>query len=98
MDKLVNFLMRPYINLAFALFCGANYYVVILKFILANTNMGGSLLGFFFLPAIVAGGGLVILKTLKSWREQEKTKECAILIILHFILFVMNIALVATMF
>lgn len=98
MDKLVSFLMRPYINLAFALFCGANYYVVILKFILANTNIGGGLLGFFFLPAIVAGGGLVVLKTLKSWQEQEKTKASAILIILHFILFIMNIAFVMTMF
>lgn len=97
MDKLVNFLMRPYISLAFALFCGANYYVVILKFILANTGFGGGLLGFFFLPAIVAGGGLVILKTLKAWREQGKIKQSAMLIILHFALFIMNIALVLTM-
>ena len=97
MDKLINFVMRPYINLAFALFCGANYYIVVLKFILANTSVGGGLLGFFFLPAIVAGGGLIVLKTLKNWEEMEKRRHMGILILLHFMLFLMNIAVVMTM-
>lgn len=98
MDKLTNFLMRPYINLAFALFCGANYYIVVLKFILNHTSNGGGLLGFFFLPAIVAGGGLIVLKTMKSWQEQDRQKHMNILVLLHFVLFVMNIALICAGF
>lgn len=89
--------MRPYISLAYALFCGANYYVVVLRFILAYTSNGGGLLGFFFLPAIVAGGGLIVLRTLKAWQEQQLTKRMNMLVIMHFVLFAINIALVADM-
>lgn len=97
MDKLTAFLMRPYVSLVFALFCGANYYVIVLKFILSHTSMGGGLLGFFFLPAIVAGGGLLVLKTLKSWNGQQLKTRMNVLVILHFALFIMNIALIADM-
>lgn len=97
MDKLTAFLMRPYVSLVFALFCGANYYVIVLKFILSHTNMGGGVLGFFFLPAIVAGGGLLVLKTLKSWNDQQLKTRMNVLVILHFALFIMNIALIADM-
>jgi hypothetical protein len=89
--------MKPYISLVFALFCGANYYVIVLKFILGHTELGGGLLGFFFLPAIVAGGGLIVLKTMKAWQEQEKRGHMKMLVVMHFILFLMNIALVASM-
>lgn len=97
MDKLTQFLMRPYINLAFALFCGANYYIIVLRFILSHTANGGLLLAFFFLPAVVAGGGLVVLKTLKAWREQGLTRRMNALVLMNIALFAVNMVLIADM-
>ena len=62
-----------------------------------GASLIGGLLGFFFLPAIVAGGGLLVLKTLKSWNGQQLKTRMNVLVILHFALFIMNIALIADM-
>lgn len=95
MDKLARFISRKYIDLIFSLFCGLNYFIVVMNFVLKNTN-NGHLLGLFFFPAIVCGIGLVILKLIKQWAEQNEYRKIGILTILHLALFVMNAFLIAS--
>ena len=47
-NKIIQLLQSTAGMLIFALLSGCAYYIVVLKFILSHTSVGGGLLGFFF--------------------------------------------------
>ena len=65
-NKIIQLLQSTAGMLIFALLSGCAYYIVVLKFILSHTSVGGGLLGFFFLPAIIFGAALVLIKIIKQ--------------------------------
>lgn len=58
-------------ELGFGLFCGVGYFMAVLRLIIDNSS-GSALLGFFFFPAIICGGALLVIKLTRSLREQER--------------------------
>lgn len=84
-------------RLIFALLGGAAYYIIALRFIISHTNNGGGLLGFFFLPAIVCGMGLIIIKILRSQEEQGNTGAMLTVFWTHIILIIISAVFLITM-
>lgn len=97
-NKILKLLSNTAARLIFALLCGGAYYVVALRFIVAHTNPGGGLLGFFFLPAIVCGMALVIVKILKTQEEQGNTGVILAVFFSHILLILLSIVFLASMF
>lgn len=89
--KLTQWITKPPVDFIFSLLCGAAYFFIVFDFIKTFTHNGGTLLSFFFCPAIICGMALVLLKSVRKWVEEEKTKPLARLIVLHIILFVISI-------
>ena len=96
-NKIIKLLKNTAGRLIFALFGGAAYYIIALKFILSHTNNGGGLLGFFFLPAIVCGMALVIIKVLRSKEETENHGAMLRIFWAHLVLIIISIAFLLTM-
>ncbi len=96
-DKIIGLLKNTVGRLVFALLCGAAYYIIVLKFIISHTSAGGGLLGFFFLPAIVCGMGLIIIKILRSEEEREDVKAMLRLFWAHIVLILISITFLLTM-
>lgn len=95
--KMKKFLETKYGGLIFSLLSGLAYFCLVLTFILETTGNKGILLGIFFFPAIVCGMGLVLLKGIKQWQEQENYSKITAVVILHVVLFIISIvSLVAT--
>ncbi|MGN0148753.1 MAG: hypothetical protein ACI4C7_00705 [Clostridia bacterium] len=90
-NKILKLLTNTAGRLVFALISGAAYYIIALRFIMAHTSIGGGLLGFFFLPAIVCGMGLVITKILMSQEEQGNTGVMLAVFWSHLLLIIVSI-------
>lgn len=78
-------------ELIFSLVSGLAYYIVITAFIIGNTNSGGALLSFFFLPAIVCGAALILIKTIRKLKEEEQFGKINLLIYPHILLILISI-------
>ena len=78
-------------ELIFSLLCGVAYYIVITGFIIGNTNTGGMLLSFFFLPAIVCGAALILIKTIRKLKDEELFSKINMRIYPHIILLLISI-------
>ncbi len=74
MDILKLFTNKSF-RLTFSLLSGIAYYVIILRFILSNTENGGMLLAFFFFPAIICGCALLIYKAAQNALQNENTSS-----------------------
>jgi hypothetical protein len=96
-EKILKLLANTVGRLVFALISGAAYYIIVLRFIVSHTSYGGGLLGFFFLPAIVCGMGLVIIKILKSQEEQGNTKGMLAVFWTHLLLIILSVAFLVSM-
>lgn len=96
-NKILKLLKSTAPRLVFALLGGGAYYIIALRFILAHTDNGGGLLGFFFFPAIVCGMGLIIIKILRSLEEQENTRAMLAVFWTHVILIIVSAAFLAAM-
>lgn len=83
--------------LIFALLSGLAYYVAVLRFILSHTSAGGGLLGFFFLPAIVFGAALVLIKLIRQCLENEREGAAVTVFILHCVFMIAAVFLAADM-
>lgn len=92
------FFETKYGGLIFSLFSGLAYFGLILCFIIENSGKKGILLGIFFFPAIVCGMGLVLLKSIKQWQEQELYGKIKAVVIFHIILFIISVISVLTCF
>lgn len=96
-NKMKKFFETKYGGLIFALLSGLAYFCLILTFILETTGDKGILLGIFFFPAIICGMGLILLKAIKQWQEEEKYNKINAVVILHMVLLIIGImSLVAT--
>lgn len=96
-NKILNLLRSTYGLLVFALLSGCAYFAAVLKFILANTNAGGGLLGFFFFPAIIAGAALIIVKLVKQCVENGEDKKALVIFYFHAVFIVIGIVFAASM-
>ncbi len=91
MNRIVKFLSTRGGELGFSLVCGLAYFVIVLEFIIRFSNNGSMLLGFFFFPAIVCGMALVLVKLLRSWREQERYANMTALFVAHVVLALISV-------
>ena len=83
-----------YGGLVFSLLSGCAYFIIILNIIL-QTSPSAGLLGFFFAPAIIAGTGLVLLKTIKRLIDEEQPGRVNILCWVHIILMALSLVFLA---
>lgn len=97
-NKIINLLKNTAALLVFSLLSGLAYYVVILKFILLHTSVGGGLLGFFFLPAIVCGAALVLIKLIKQCMENGNDKAVSIIFWLHVFFWIISAVFAVSIF
>lgn len=78
-NNIIKLLQNTWGLLVFALLSGCAYFAVIQRFIIMNTTVGGTMLGFFFLPLIVCGAALVLVKVIKQCMENgDEGKAVAI--------------------
>lgn len=89
---------KKYAPLVFSLLCGLSYFGLSLKLISDYSNNGSMLLGFFFFPAIICGGALIILKAIKLYMEEECERKLNVLVISHIILAVISITMIIELF
>lgn len=95
-NKIIHLLKKTAPRLIFASLSGAAYYIIVLKFILSHTNNGGGLLGFFFLPAIVCGMALVLIKVLRSKEEEDNKGAMLRIFWAHLALIIISIVFLLT--
>lgn len=96
-EKILRLLTNTAGRLIFALISGGAYYIIALRFIIAHTSAGGGLLGFFFLPAIVCGMGLIIVKILISQEKQGNTGVMLAVFWSHLLLILVAVSFLAAM-
>lgn len=84
-NKIIRLLNNAWARLVFALLSGTAYYIIVLKFILSHTSVGGGLLGFFFLPAIVCGAALVLIKVIRQCIEDGREGSAVTVFWLHVV-------------
>lgn len=82
-------------ELVFSLLAGGAYFIVIMGFVVANTKAGGVMLSMFFLPAIVCGAAILIIKTIRKLKEEEQPGKINAIIYAHIALAVISIAFLA---
>lgn len=97
-NKILNLFKNTWGLLVFALLSGCAYYVVVLKFILSHTAVGGGLLGFFLLPAIVFGAALVLIKLIKQCMENNRESAVVTIFWLHIIFILIAVVFLISMF
>lgn len=88
--KLLN---TKYGELITGLIFGAAYFVIILDFILKNTQKAGALLGFYVAPAVICGLALVFVKLFRRWRENEQYNSILAFMILNTVILVISVLL-----
>ncbi len=79
-------LEKKYGELIFGLLGGVAYFLIVLRFVLDNTNTGGGLLGFFFAPLIICFPAILLIKFSRDLREKERFSAVNWLIIAHLVL------------
>ncbi len=97
-NSIINLLKNTWGVLIFSLLSGCAYYTVILKFILLHTKMGGGMLGFFFLPAIICGAALILIKLFKQFLENGRENSAIFLFCIHAVFILMAIVFAVSIF
>ena len=97
-NKIIQLLQSTAGMLIFALLSGCAYYIVVLKFILSHTSVGGGLLGFFFLPAIIFGAALVLIKIIKQCMENGNCNAVNLIFWLHIVFIIISAVFLVSMF
>lgn len=97
-STIIKLLQNTWGLLIFALLSGCAYYAVILKFIISHTSAGGTLLGFFFLPLIICGAALVIVKTVKQCMENGDDGKAVAIFWAHIAFMIIAAVIFASMF
>ena len=69
-----------------------------IKFILSHTSVGGGLLGFFFLPAIIFGAALVLIKIIKQCMENGNYNAANLIFWLHIVFIIISAVFLVSMF
>lgn len=97
-NRIIKLLQNTWGLLIFALLSGCAYYAVIMKFILSNTQKGGGLLGFFFLPLIICGAALVLIKVIRQCMEEERENKAVLLFWIHVVFIVIAAVFAVSIF
>ncbi|MBQ2669322.1 MAG: hypothetical protein IJG06_00910 [Clostridia bacterium] len=97
-NSIIKLLQNTWGLLVFALICGLAYYAVVLKFILAHTDKGGHMLGFFFAPLIICGAALVLVKVIKQCMENGNEGKALIIFWAHIVFIIAAAAIAVTIF
>lgn len=95
MNAIVKFLCNRRGELVFSLLSGVAYFIVVLQLVGQYSNNGSLLLGFFFCPAVICGVALMMIKLLRSWKEQELYQRMTALFVAHAVLFIISLVLLA---
>ncbi len=77
-------------GLIFSLLCGSAYFVIVLSFILKNTETGGGLLAFFIAPAVICGIALLIIKSAKKLIAEEEFAKLNLMMYSHIVLMILS--------
>lgn len=78
-------------ELIFSLISGIAYFIIIMGFVVGNTQAGGFMLSFFFLPAIVCGAALLLIKTIRKLKDEENFGKINALIYAHIVLLLVSL-------
>ncbi len=97
-NQILNLLKNTWGLLIFALLSGGAYFVVVLRFVLMNTNNGSGLLAYFFAPAVICGAALILIKLIKQCLADERNTAAAVLFWVHVVFMAMSIVFLITMF
>lgn len=97
-NKIIQLLQSTAGMLIFSILSGCAYYIVVLKFILSHTSVGGGLLGFFFLPAIIFGAALVLIKIIKQCMENGNYNAVNLIFWLHIVFIIISAVFLVSMF
>lgn len=98
--KILENLKRPYVLLIWALICGLAYLSVISQFVLrfTNTAEGAGILLWVFIPAIVCGAALLIIKAVKGAYLEGRTRLILSVFYAHLFIIAMGILIFIGMF
>ena len=77
-------------ELIFSLISGIAYFIMIMSFVVNNTKAGGLMLSFFFLPAIVCGVALLLIKTIRKLKDEESYGKINAIIYAHIVLLLIS--------
>ena len=94
-NQILKLLENTWGLLIFALICGAAYFVIVLRFVLMNTNNGSGLIAYFFAPAVICGAALLIVKIIKQCLSDGRTGAALALFWAHAAFIVMNVFILA---
>ena len=78
-------------ELIFSLLSGCAYFIVVMGFVINNTQNGGLMLSLFFFPAIVCGAALLLIKTIRKLKDADSFGKINALIYAHIIFFAISI-------
>lgn len=92
--KILSFLEKTTSQLAFALLSGLAYFAIVYNLLITNTVSSGGLIVYFFLPAIVCGAALILIKLFRQSREEENEKRIIFLFWVHLILMIIALFMV----
>ncbi len=95
MNAIIKFLSTRKGEMLFSLGSGLAYFLIVLQFIRQYSRNGSLLLGFFFCPAIICGMALVLIKILRSWKEQALYRKITVLFFAHAALFLISLVFLA---
>ena len=85
-------------ELIFSLLAGCAYFIIIMGFIVNNTQTGGVMLSMFFMPAIVCGAAIFIIKTIRKLKDEESLGKINTLIYSHIFLLAISLAFLIEIF
>lgn len=92
--KILSFLEKPVKRLVFALLSGFAYFAIVYNLLITNTNSNGGLIVYFFLPAIVCGAALMLIKQFQQSVDEQNEKRILFLFWVHLILIVVALFMV----
>lgn len=85
-------------ELIFSLLAGCAYFIILMGFIVNNTQTGGVMLSMFFFPAIVCGAAIFIIKTIRKLKDEENFGKINMLIYSHIFLLAISIVFLFDIF
>ncbi|MBQ7574585.1 MAG: hypothetical protein IJT23_10025 [Clostridia bacterium] len=98
-NKIIELLKKPYFLLVWSLICGGAYLAIIAQFVgqFTNTAHGAGVIIWIFFPAIVCGGALLVLKSVKNAIIEEQYKKALTIFYTHLLVIAMGILIFASM-
>ncbi len=97
-DQILRLLKNTWGLLIFALLSGGAYFVIVLRFVIMNTNNGSGLIAYFFAPAVICGAALIIVKIVKQCLSDGRTGAALALFWAHAAFIAMSAVILTGIF